>query len=340
MKPVVQAGGSDTASLDNVFELLVRAGRDAPMVKTLMIPPSIGSDATMPKAHQDLFLYCNAVMEPWDGPAAIAATDGRLVIAGLDRNGLRPLRYSVTTKDLLIVGSEAGMVKFDEDSIIEKGHVGPGQTIGVDLDAAKFYHDQEMKDMLAARQDFGDWVKRIAVIDHIVKTDAPEPVLYDDRSAAPPPASRSAIRWRSWNCSCIRWSRTRKEAVGSMGDDTPLAVLSEKYRGLHHFFRQSFSQVTNPPIDSLRETRVMSLKTRLGNLGNVLDEDAEQCDLLQLDSPVLSTAEFEAMRRTWARMPASSTAPSRWRTARAGCAAPSSASAARRRKACASAAPM
>ena len=190
MKPVVQAGGSDTAALDNVFELLVRAGRDAPMAKTLMIPPSIGNDATMPKAHRDLFSYCNAVMEPWDGPAAIAATDGNFVIAGLDRNGLRPLRYTVTRHGMLIVGSETGMVKLDEEEIIEKGHVGPGQTIGVDLDAAKFYHDAEIKDMLAARQDFGEWVKRITVIDHIVKTDAPEPVRLDAVSPAPPPVRR------------------------------------------------------------------------------------------------------------------------------------------------------
>jgi glutamate synthase (NADPH/NADH) large chain len=297
VKPVVQAGGSDTASLDNVFELLVRAGRDAPMAKTLMIPPSIGSDKTMPKAHQDLFLYCNAVMEPWDGPAAIAATDGRFVIAGLDRNGLRPLRYAVTTKALLIVGSEAGMVKFDEDIVVEKGHVGPGQTIGVDLDAAKFYHDQDMKDMLAARQDFGSWVKRIAVIDHIVKTDAPEPVLFDTEALR---CRQHAVGYTMEELELLLHPMVEdaNEAVGSMGDDTPLAVLSRKYRGLHHFFRQSFSQVTNPAIDSLRETRVMTLKTRLGNLGNVLDEDSEQCDLLQLDSPVLSTAEFEAMRRT------------------------------------------
>jgi glutamate synthase (NADPH/NADH) large chain len=296
VKPVVQAGGSDTASLDNVFELLVRAGRDAPMAKALMIPPSIGNDATMPKAHRDLFQYCNAVMEPWDGPAAIAATDGRFVIAGLDRNGLRPLRYTVTKHKMLIVGSETGMVKLDEEDVIEKGHVGPGQTIGVDLDASKFYHDHEIKDMLAARQDFGAWVKRITVIDHIVKTDAPEPVSLDPVSLR---RRQLAVGYTLEELELLLHPMVEdaQEATGSMGDDTPIAVLSAKYRGLHHFFRQSFSQVTNPAIDSLRETRVMSLKTRLGNLGNVLDEDSEQCDLLQLDSPVLSTAEFEAMRR-------------------------------------------
>ncbi len=297
VKPVVQAGGSDTAALDNVFELLVRAGRDAPMAKALMIPPASGADAIMKQSHRDLFSYCNAVMEPWDGPAAVAATDGRFVIAGLDRNGLRPLRYSITRNKMLIVGSETGMVKLDEEDIVEKGAVGPGQTIGVDLDEAKFYHDQDMKDMLAARQDFGAWVKRITVIDHIVKTDAPEPVKLDAEGLR---RRQLAVGFTLEEMELILHPMVEdsQEAIGSMGDDTPLAVLSDKYRGLHHYFRQSFSQVTNPAIDSLRETRVMSLKTRLGNLGNVLDEDSEQCDLLQLDSPVLSTVEFEAMRKT------------------------------------------
>ncbi len=297
IKPVVQAGGSDTASLDNVFELLVRAGRDAPMAKALMIPPSIGNDSTMPQTHQDLFAYCNAVMEPWDGPAAITATDGRFVIAGLDRNGLRPLRYSVTTSRMLIVGSETGMVKFDEQEIVEKGHVGPGQTIGVDLDEAKFYHNAEINDMLSSRQDFGTWTQRIKIIDTIVKTDAPEPVRLD---AAALRRRQIAVGFTLEELELLLHPMVEDatEATGSMGDDTPIAVLSQRYRGLHHFFRQSFSQVTNPAIDSLRETGVMSLKTRLGNLGNVLDEDAEQCNLLQLDSPVLSTAEFDAMKET------------------------------------------
>ncbi|MBO0710020.1 MAG: glutamate synthase large subunit [Acetobacteraceae bacterium] len=294
VKPIVQAGGSDTATLDNVFELLVHAGRDAPMAKALMIPASIGQDATMPQAHRDMFLYCNSVMEPWDGPAAIAATDGRWVIAGLDRNGLRPLRYTITADDLLIVGSETGMVKIDPADAIEKGRVGPGQTIGVDLADAKFYHDDALKDLLADRHPYGEWAKQITPIDAIVKNDAAEPVLYQGE----------ALRRRQLAVGCTLEEleiilhpmvEEGQEAVGSMGDDTPIAVLSDAFRGLHHYFRQSFSQVTNPPIDSLRETRVMTLKTRLGNLGNVLDEDASQFELLQLESPVLSTAEFQAM---------------------------------------------
>ena len=295
VKPVVQAGGSDTATLDNVFELLCHAGRDAPMAKALMIPASIGQDATMKPVHRDMFLYCNAVMEPWDGPAAIAATDGRWAIAGLDRNGLRPLRYTITTDKLLIVGSETGMVKLDQERIAEKGRVGPGQTIAVDFAAARFYRDEELRDLLAARQDFGAWTKRITEIDRIVKTDATEPVLYEGEALR---RRQVAVGFTLEEQELILHPMVEdsQEPVGSMGDDTPIAVLSDRYRGLHHFFGQTFSQVTNPPIDSLRETRVMTLKTRLGNLGNVLDEDASQCDLLQLESPVLSTAEFQAMR--------------------------------------------
>ncbi|MGI4975658.1 MAG: glutamate synthase large subunit, partial [Janthinobacterium lividum] len=277
------------------FELLVRAGRDAPMAKALLIPASIGSDATMPEAHRDLFSYCNAVMEPWDGPAAICATDGRWMVAGLDRNGLRPLRYTVTTGDMLVVGSETGMVKFAESEIVAKGHVGPGESIAVDLDAPAFLGNAAMLDMLAARQDFGAWTRRIRRIDPVMGPDSVEPVAYVGEELR---RRQLAVGTTLEELEVILHPMVEEgaEAIGSMGDDTPVAVLSEKYRGLHHYFRQNFAQVTNPPIDSLRETAVMSLKTRLGNLGNVLDEDSSQCDLLQLESPVLSTAEYHAVR--------------------------------------------
>jgi glutamate synthase (NADPH/NADH) large chain len=295
IKPVVQAGGSDTATLDNVFELLVRAGRDAPMAKAMLIPESIGSNATMPREHQDLFLYCNAVMEPWDGPAAIAATDGRWAVAGLDRNGLRPMRYTLTADKLLIVGSETGMVKVREDEVLAKGRLGPGQSIAVDLDTQTFYNEDQVKDLLAARKPFGDWVRRTTKIDGIVRNDADEsPVLEGEALRR----RQLAMGFTLEDLESILHPMVEEaqEAIGSMGDDTPVAVLSKHYRGLHHFFRQMFAQVTNPPIDSLRETRVMTIKTRLGNLGNILDEDPSQCDMLQLESPFLSNAEFEAMR--------------------------------------------
>lgn len=295
IKPVVQAGGSDTATLDNVFELLVRAGRDAPMAKAMLIPESIGSNAIMPQAHQDLFMYCNAVMEPWDGPAAIAATDGRWAIAGLDRNGLRPMRYSITASKLLIVGSETGMVKVPESEVLAKGRLGPGQSIAVDLDTQTFYDPAQVKDMLAARKPFGDWVNRTTKIDGIVRNEVDERATLEGEALR---RRQLSMGFTMEDLETILHPMVEEgaEAIGSMGDDTPIAVLSQHYRGLHHFFRQMFAQVTNPPIDSLRETRVMTIKTRLGNLGNILDEDPTQCDMLQLESPVLSNAEFEAMR--------------------------------------------
>ncbi len=295
IKPVVQAGGSDSAALDNVFELLVRAGRDAPLVKSMLVPESLGNNATMPQTHRDFFGFCNSVMEPWDGPAALAATDGRWVIAGMDRNGLRPMRYTVTVDGLLIVGSETGMVRVAEADVLEKGRVGPGQMIGVDLKTAKFYKDRLLKNTLAARQPYGSWMKRTTALDSLIRRDASEPSEL----------SVEELRRRQYGYGITMEDlelilhpmvEDAKEAVGSMGDDTPLAVLSNRYRSLHHYFRQTFSQVTNPPIDSLRESRVMSLKTRLGNLGNILEEEESQCDLLQLESPVLSNAEFHAMR--------------------------------------------
>src|SRR5690625_547075 len=297
--PVIQPGSSDSAALDAVFELMLRAGRDLPMVKSLMIPEAWSFDDAMPEAWKGLYSYCNAVMEPWDGPAALCAHDGRWLLAGMDRNGLRPLRFSITTDGLLFAGSESGMVRLEEDRIIEKGRLGPGQMLAVDLQEGRLYHDAEIKDFLAARRPFGEWARSITVIDDIIR---PSPLPGAGEAAT---LEREELRRRqvAYGISMEDMElllqpmvETAKEAIGSMGDDTPLAVLSERYRGLHHFFRQNFSQVTNPPIDSLRERRVMALKTRLGNLGNILDEDESQCRLLQLESPVLSNAEFLAMR--------------------------------------------
>ncbi|MBB6456227.1 glutamate synthase (NADPH/NADH) large chain [Acetobacter lovaniensis] len=295
IKPLVQAGGSDTATLDNVFELLTFGGRDAPAAKALMIPASVGGNATMKPEHRDMFTYCNAVMEPWDGPAALCATDGRWVVAGLDRSGLRPLRYTVTTDNLLIVGSETGMVRVPENAIVSRGRLGPGEMIGVDLDDAKLYGNSALLDVLSSRQDFSDWIKRTQKIGHLVRSEVTEPVYYTGDELR---RRQLAVGTTLEELETLLHPMVEdaSEAIGSMGDDTPLAVLSPRYRGLSHYFRQMFSQVTNPPIDSLRESGVMSLATRLGNLGNILDQSAEQCDMLQLPSPVLTSGEYEALR--------------------------------------------
>jgi glutamate synthase (NADPH/NADH) large chain len=293
--PVIQPGGSDSAILDNVFEAMVGVGRTLPMVKAMLIPDSWADRETMPKAHRDLYSYCNSVMEPWDGPASICAFGGHWVIAGTDRNGLRPLRYTITSDGLLIAGSETGMVRWNEADLVEKGRVAPGQMLAVDLRAGKLYHHPEIMDVLASSEPFGEWVENITVIDTLVRERPGEPASFPKEELR----QRELIAgWTQEDLELVVHPMVEdaKEPVGSMGDDTPIAVLSEQPRGLHHFFRQNFSQVTNPPIDSLRERRVMTLKTRLGNLGNILDQDESQCHLLQLESPVLLTREFQSMR--------------------------------------------
>ncbi|HEX3499034.1 MAG TPA: glutamate synthase large subunit, partial [Stellaceae bacterium] len=216
-------------------------------------------------------------------------------LVGLDRNGLRPMRYVVTSDDLLVAGSESGMVPQDESKILEKGRLGPGEMLAVDMEAPQLFKDRELKDMLADTHDYAAWTTRTVELDSLIKQDTPHEQRFSPDELR---RRQFAVGWSVEDLEMILHPMCEdgKEAIGSMGDDTPLAVLSDRYRGLHHFFRQNFSQVTNPPIDSLREKRVMTLRTRLGNLGNILDEDDSQCNLLQLDTPVLSNAEFAAMR--------------------------------------------
>jgi len=299
--PVIQPGSSDSAALDAVVEVMLRAGRWLPMVKTMLIPEAWRNEDDMPEAWRDMYKYCNTVMEPWDGPAAICAYGGRWALAGLDRNGLRPLRYVITGNGLLIAGSEAGMVPVDEGSVVEKGRLGPGEMIAVNLDEGKLFRDKELKDYLAGLAPFGEWVGDIdPVDDHMAE--------FPDLGGAhglDGPYSKEELRRRQFAAGYTLeelelilqpMGAEGKEATGSMGDDVPIAVLSGRYRPMHHFFKQNFSQVTNPPIDSLRETRVMSLTTRLGNLGNILDEDPSQCRIVQLDSPVLTNAAYRWLR--------------------------------------------
>ncbi len=295
IKPIVPGGSSDSAALDAVFEVLVRAGRNAPMAKTMLVPEAWSKSSTeLPQAWQDMYSYCNSVMEPWDGPAALAMTDGRWVCAGLDRNGLRPMRYVVTGEGLLIAGSEAGMVPVNEASVIEKGALGPGQMIAVDMAEAKLYHDTEIKDALATSRPFGDWVGKITDLGE--ETEGLTEVAQFQGAELRKRQIAAGYSMEELEQILAPMAEDGKEALASMGDDTPSAVLSKTYRPLSHFFRQNFSQVTNPPIDSLREYRVMSLKTRFGNLKNVLDEDSSQTEILVLESPFLTNAQFDAMQ--------------------------------------------
>ncbi len=296
IKPIIPNGSSDSAALDAVFEVLVRAGRNAPMAKTMLVPESWSKQAVeLPEAWRDMYSYCNSVMEPWDGPAALAMTDGRWVCGGLDRNGLRPMRYVVTGDGLLIAGSEIGMVPTDEATAREKGALGPGQMIAVDMKEGKLYHDVEIKDALAASQPFGEWVGKINELDEELASVTEKPIYEGAELRRRQIAAGYTIEELEQILAPM--AEDAKETLASMGDDTPSAVLSKKYRPLSHYFRQNFSQVTNPPIDSLREFRVMSLKTRFGNLKNVLDESSAQTEILVVDSPFVGNAQFEELTK-------------------------------------------
>ncbi|MBI1250722.1 MAG: glutamate synthase large subunit [Alphaproteobacteria bacterium] len=293
VKPIIQPDCSDSSALDNVFEVLVRAGRTAPMAKALLVPEAWAKAHTMDPRHRALYAYCNAVMEPWDGPAALAMFDGRWAVAGLDRNGLRPMRYAITRDGVLVVGSETGMCALEDTAVIERGRIGAGRMIGVDTHEGVLYRHNEIVDLLADAHPYEQWLENVIDLDEALKGD--EPRLYNSREELLRRQYAAGLTLEDMELLLAPMMEDGKEAVGSMGDDTPLAVLSESYRPLSHYFRQNFSQVTNPPIDPLREERVMSLTTRFKNLGNILAQDSTQTNVFALRSPVITNGMYARM---------------------------------------------
>ena len=290
LKPVIATGNSDSAALDNVFELLVRSGKSVPLTKLMLIPDAWSKRRkTVSKSHQQLFNFLNSTIEPWDGPAAISATDGKWIIAAQDRNGLRPLRYTVTSDKFLFAGSETGMISFPNEKIIFKGRLGPGQAIAVNLDTGQVYDSKNLKNKIS--KDYKKYNKQIIDLDKKFFIKKEQFIYKGDELRKR--QLLSGISIEDLEMILHPMVEDTKEAVGSMGDDTPIAVLSDKYRPLPHFFRQNFSQVTNPPIDSLRENEVMSLKTRFGNTGNILDfENLTEENIYVLEGPILSNSQF------------------------------------------------
>ncbi|MEM9054369.1 MAG: glutamate synthase large subunit, partial [Pseudomonadota bacterium] len=294
VKPVAPQGSSDSGALDAVFEILCKAGRTAPMTKALLIPEAWSKRASiMPEKHAALYAYCNSVMEPWDGPAAVCAYDGRWAVAGLDRNGLRPLRYAMTADGVLAVGSETGMCPLSGHEVVRRGHVQAGGMIAADLQEGKFYEHTEIVDQLASEHPYEKWLENVRDLDPEIGP-GDEPRLFETEDLLRR-QTVSGFTLETLELIIAPMAESGKEAIGSMGDDSPVAVLSEDYRPLSHFFRQNFSQVTNPPVDPLREDRVMSLKTRFKNLGNVLTTDERQQDVFVLESPVLTTGMYERL---------------------------------------------
>jgi glutamate synthase (NADPH/NADH) large chain len=298
--PVIPDNTSDTGALDAVMEILTRAGRSLPLAKLILVPPAWSMMPDLPQAHKDLYSCCNSISEPWDGPAAIAATDGQWVVAGMDRNGLRPMRTTITKSGLLICASESGMVQVEESDVLSRGRLGPGDMIGVHLGQGKLYHDRELKDYLAAEQPYSQWVTKLTNLKDIVGDAAIEAMPVSDRDGLRRRQKAAGYTLEELDAILLPMAQTGKEAVGSMGDDTPPAVLSAQHRPFHHFFRQNFSQVTNPPIDSLRERRVMSLYTRFGNDGNFLAFDKTHSNIMLAETPVLLSHEMQALTKHFA----------------------------------------
>ncbi len=298
LKPVIKSS-SDSGALDNVFELLIHSGKLAPLIKLMMIPDAWSKRSkTVPKNHQDLFNFLNSTIEPWDGPAAICATDAKWVLASSDRNGLRPLRYTISSDNLFFAGSETGMIKIPEEKIIEKGKLGPGQIIAIDLKKGKLFKDKEIKDLLA--KDYKKYNKQIIDLEKKISDEKEKPYLQGEDLRKRQYLSGLSIE--DLELILHPMAEEGKEASGSMGDDTPVAVLSSHFRPVSHYFRQNFSQVTNPPIDSLRENKVMSLKTRFGNLGNILDFDnLTEENIYVLDSPILTNSQSKKFKKFFSK---------------------------------------
>jgi glutamate synthase domain-containing protein 2/glutamate synthase domain-containing protein 1/glutamate synthase domain-containing protein 3/very-short-patch-repair endonuclease len=316
LTPIVPPSGSDTAMLDSVMEFVTLSGKELPFSKLMLIPPAWrADDELIPEAHKALYEYLNCLMSPWDGPAAIVACDGNWVVAGTDRNGLRPLRYALTKDGLLTVGSETGMVGLASDDVLQLGQLSPGELIGVDLRLGKYYSDVELKDYLAGQKDYSGKIAVVKKLDFsytphgstsgfaLVSPTLPQGEsnpLQQQNSGLLQQQYAAGLSAEDIDMVLLPMLRDGKEAVGSMGDDTPLAVMSEHYRGLHHFFRQHFSQVTNPPIDPLRETHAMSLATKVGMVRNVLGASPDLSAIVHLDSPILMQAEMQALQEHFA----------------------------------------
>src|SRR4051794_773404 len=293
--PVVDERGSDSAIFDNVLELLVLARRSLPHALMMMIPESWEGRKDMPQHVQDFYAYHSCVMEPWDGPAAVAFTDGRVIGATLDRNGLRPGRWQVTTDGFVVLASETGVLEYPADQIVKKGRLQPGKLFFVDVENGRIVDDGEVKHTVATQKPYGDWYRDCTV--HLDEMPDVAPRDFPSESLA----TRQLLFGYTQEDLRITLARmggaTAEEPIGSMGNDFSLAVLSDRQPPLYSYFKQLFAQVTNPPIDPIREKVVMSLSTAVGPHENLLDETPEHAHQLVISQPLLSNGELEKLRQ-------------------------------------------
>ena len=293
--PLIYDGQSDSASFDNALELLVMSGYSIAHSVMMMIPEAWEGHTLMDPSRRAFYEYHAAMMEPWDGPAAIAFTDGRQIGATLDRNGLRPARYIVTDDDLVIMGSECGCLPVPEEKIVKKWRLQPGKMFLVDLEKGRIIDDKELKDTLAAAKPYREWIERIRIRLDDVETDKQQP----ERSSVPLLDRQQAFAYTQEDLKFIMspMAANGEEPIGSMGNDSPLAVLSDKSKTLYHYFKQLFAQVTNPPIDPIREELVTSLVSFIGPKPNLLGIDEMNPPIrLEVSHPVLDFYEMEKIR--------------------------------------------
>ena len=293
--PIIAPGGSDSANFDNAVELLFQAGRSLPHVMAMLIPEAWAGNPHMKNSKRAFYEYHASVMEPWDGPAAIAFTDGRVIGATLDRNGLRPGRYVVTNDDLVVMSSEAGVLDIEPGRVKSKGRLQPGKMFLVDTVEGRIVSDREIKQRLTSRQPYAQWLKE----NQITMDRLPEPSRVHSVNRETLIGRQRAFGYTDEDLKMILEPMAGKgeEPVGSMGTDTPLACLSDRPQPLFNYFKQLFAQVTNPPIDPIREEMVMSLISYIGTERNILDEMPENCHTLKLPHPILTNRELEKLRR-------------------------------------------
>ncbi|KAI9749987.1 MAG: glutamate synthase [NADH] [Chaenotheca gracillima] len=300
--PIVEDGGSDSAAFDNVLELLVINGvLSLPEAVMLMVPEAWQDNDTMDPAKAAFYEWAACMMEPWDGPALFTFADGRYCGANLDRNGLRPCRYYVTDDDRIICASEVGTILIDPERIVQKGRLQPGKMLLVDTLAGRIVDDKELKETISNRQDFQSWLKKELITLPNVHNTLKETgvdlsgTLDKTNLQADPRLKAFGYSFEQVSLLLGPMAADSKEALGSMGNDAPLACLAQQPRLLYEYFRQLFAQVTNPPIDPIREAIVMSLECYIGPQGNLLEMNSSQCHRLLLPSPVLSMEEFNAL---------------------------------------------
>ena len=285
--PLVSGSQSDSASLDNMIELLTLTGRSLPHVMMMLIPEAWDGDEQMDPVKKAFYEYHASMMEPWDGPASISFTDGKMIGATLDRNGLRPSRYCVTSDDRVIMASETGALPVDPKLIIEKGRLQPGKMFVVDIEEGRIISDDEVKKSICGKKPYADYLNKYK----IRLNELPEPrVTFTHLLADQVFKYQKAFGYSSEDLENIiaPMALDGKEPIGSMGTDIPLAILSDQPQHLSSYFKQLFAQVTNPPIDPIRERLVMSLATFVGNNGNMLIEDPLSCHTVALKHPVLT----------------------------------------------------